>query len=411
MITRRVLLVVLDGLGVGSMDDAMPSDRSSHTLASVRSAAGGLEIPNLAGMGLLEVAHLAGTEARGANTAAHGRARLGYDGADTYLGHQALMGAPLDHVELHMLEDRSAVVRRALEDDGHRVSDIRAGCSALLVDDVAVIADNIEAGPGLNINVTASNDEIPFEDLLAIGMTVRRVVSVPRVIVVGGRGYTTADVVASISERGPGHIGVDTPALGVYDANYLVRHLGASSANQRTLPNLVLESGAQVVLLGKAADVIECDGAVRRNDIPTEAVIADVNHYLSADFRGLIVANIQETDLAGHEQDADRFRSALEAVDRAIPSWQAALGDDGALFVAADHGNDPAIGHSQHTREYVPVLVAGQSVEPVHLGDLSSLSAIGATIAELLGVGTVASGRSFAASLERSPVAAETVDN
>ena len=234
MIMRRVLLVVLDGLGIGSMDDALPSDRTSHTLASVRSAAGGLEIPNLAGMGLLEIAHLAGTGSRSAKTAAHGRARLGYDGADTYLGHQALMGAPLDQVESHMLEDRSAIVRRALEDEGHRVTDIRAGCSALLVDDVAVVADNIEAAPGLNINVTASNDEIPFDDLLAIGMTVRRIVRVPRVIVVGGRGYTTADVVASIRERGRGHMGVDTPALGVYDENYLVRHLGASTVNERT---------------------------------------------------------------------------------------------------------------------------------------------------------------------------------
>lgn len=408
---RRVLLVVLDGLGIGSMDDALPSDRTSHTLASVRSAAGGLEIPNLAGMGLLEIAHLAGTGSRSAKTAAHGRARLGYDGADTYLGHQALMGAPLDQVESHMLEDRSAIVRRALEDEGHRVTDIRAGCSALLVDDVAVVADNIEAAPGLNINVTASNDEIPFDDLLAIGMTVRRIVRVPRVIVVGGRGYTTADVVASIRERGRGHMGVDTPALGVYDENYLVRHLGASTVNERTLPNLVLESGAQVVLIGKAADVIECYGAVRRNDVPTEAVISEVNHYLKADFHGLIVANVQETDLAGHEQDADRFRSVLEAVDRAIPSWQAALGDDGALFVTADHGNDPAIGHSQHTREYVPVLVAGQSIEPVDLGELCSLSDIGATIGELLGVATVASGTSFAASLQRVPAVAETVDN
>jgi phosphopentomutase len=397
--TRRVLVVVLDGLGCGAMDDAAPRDADAHTLRNIVRRVDGIRIPNLAGLGLGEVGRLRELGGQGAGAirrGAWGLARLGYAGADTYLGHQAMMGAPLSTIELHMLADRTEAVIAALSAAGHRVERICPDASALLVDDVAVVADNIEAAPGLNINVTASVDEIPFDDLVAIGTAVRRVVQVPRVIVVGGRGYTTRDVVASLTVRGPGHVGVDTPGLGVYDSDYVVRHLGGAGAADGTLPSLVIQAGMQVILLGKAADVIECDGAARNNDIPTGRVLEGALTELDDDFEGLIVANVQETDLAGHEQDAARFAAVLEEVDAALPGLVDALGPEGCLFVAADHGNDPAAGHSQHTREHVPVLVAGAGVRDFDLGVLDSLADVGATIAEMLGVGAVREGRSFA---------------
>lgn len=409
MTVRRVLLLVLDGVGIGAMDDAPTRDSTANTLRSVCATTGGLDIPNLAGLGLMEVAGLTGGRAAGdLARGVYGAAKLGYPGADTYLGHQAMMGASLGAIQHHMLADRDDLVRSRLIAAGHSVERLRSDASPLLVDGVAVVADNVEAAPGLSINVTASCDEISFDALVAIGQIVRSVVAVPRVIVVGGRGYVAADIARSITVRGPGHVGVDTPGLGVYDANYQVRHLGAAEASDQALPGLVVRAGRPVVLLGKAADVVECEGAERSNDIWTGDVLARARAALTDEFDGLVVANIQETDLAGHEQDAGRMRAVLENVDRELPALVAALGPDGILFVSADHGNDPAIGHSQHTRELVPVLATGPGVGPRHLGVRDSLGDVGSTIADLLDVGSVPAGRSFADDV-RAGIGGETI--
>lgn len=406
MKTRRVVLLVLDGLGVGAMPDAPASDIGSHTLRHVIERGGGLDVPNLVRLGLADAAGVADLlRGDGALTGAHGLCRLGYPGADTYLGHQELMGAPIADVELHMLADRRARIVERLRSDGHTVEDVSSGTTALLVDGRAVVADNIEAAPGLNINITGSLDEIGFQELEAIGRSIREEVALPRVIVVGGRGFRVADILAAMRERAPGHAGVDTPGLGTYDENYVVRHLGFAHSAIQSLPQLVAGAGGQVVLLGKAADVVEYEGARRSNDIATDDVLTNTVNTLTPGFHGLIVANIQETDLAGHEQDARRFRRVLENVDRWIPRILEQLGSDGVLFIAADHGNDPALGTSRHTREYVPVLVAGEGVAAVKIGLRSSLGDIAATVADLLGAGHLDSGVSFAIELDATRAA------
>lgn len=392
-----VTILVLDGLGVGAMPDAAERDAAAHTLRHVLDTSLSPRLPNLQRLGLLEVAGLAGPLDAPVQ-AARGRVALDYPGADTYLGHQALMGVRTDAVRLHMLGTASAEVSAALRLAGHRVVLAAAEATALLVDDVAVVADNVEAAAGLNINVTASLDEIGFDALMEIGEIVRRVATVPRVIVVGGRGYRARDIIRSFRTEGAGHVGVDTPRLGVYDQHYQVRHLTAPLDASRSLPAAVLGAGREVVLLGKAADVIDADTLRRTNQIPTAEVLSAVEETLASGFEGLLVANVQETDLAGHEQDPARFLDVLSQVDEAIPRLLPGS-PAGCLLVTADHGNDPAVGHSQHTREFVPVLVTGAGVSVTRLGTLNSLSDVAATVAELMGVWMPGVGTSFATRL------------
>jgi phosphopentomutase len=244
--------------------------------------------------------------------------------------------------------------------------------------------------------VTASLDDVSFEDLTAIGEIVRGATPVPRVIVVGGRGYDIDAIRAHMQERSPGQIGVDTPELGVYDEHYRVRHLGLDFAAAEQAPSRALAAGHEVVLLGKAADVVHCAGAVTDNLIPTAGVMRKTIDSLRAMSHGLIVANVQETDLSGHEQNAARYGAVLELVDEMLPELLEALQPDDVLIITGDHGNDPTIGHSQHTREYTPVLAVGAGVKPVDLGLRASLADVGATAADLLGVLPIRSGRSFA---------------
>jgi phosphopentomutase len=384
------------------MDDLGADEPRGHTLRQIAEHAGPLHLPNLCAMGLGNLAGIDSVPAAASPSAAYGRSALAHPGADTYLGHQELMGGGLDQVELRLLSEIRERVSGALGEAGYQVEDLIPGQSPLLVNGCVLVADNVEALPRLNINVTASLDDIDFDELTQIGQTVRSVVSLPRVIVVGGRGYTVDDIRRHIVERSPGQIGVDTPELGVYDENYQVRHLGVELDRDRQLATRAAKAGLPVVLLGKAADVIRCDGAVADNIIPTVAVLDELAAQLSRLDEGLVIANIQETDLAGHEQDADRYAATLHQVDDLLPRLIGDLRDDDVLFITADHGNDPTIGSSRHTREYSPVLVAGPSVQTVDLGVRSSLADIGATAADLLGVGPLGSGQPFTAEVSCS---------
>jgi phosphopentomutase len=393
---RRVVVLVLDGLGLGVMPDADPEDAGANTLLHVDLAGGPLSLPTLESLGLGYLTPARGVAELNAPRAALGRCALAHPGADTFMGHQELMGGSLEGVQLRLLSEVRDEVEQALRDAGYSVEPLVPGQPPLLVDGAAVVADNIEARPRLNINVTASLDDLSLEELTKVGEVVRAVVPVPRVIVVGGRGYDVNAIRAHVKERMPGQIGVDTPELGVYDEDYRVRHLGLDFASSEQAPSRAHAAGHEVVLLGKAADVVHCDGASTDNAIPTAEVMSKTIAALEQMEHGLIVSNVQETDLSGHEQDAKRYAEVLELVDRMLPELIETQQEDDVLLITGDHGNDPTIGHSQHTREFTPILATGPRVQPVEIGLRASLADVGATAADLLGVSPVRSGTSFA---------------
>lgn len=392
--SRRAVILVLDGCGIGAMPDSAPAELGRHTLAHI-SENGSLELPTLASLGLGCITPT-GIDPVAVPLAAYGRCAPVHPGADTYMGHQEIMGGGLSMVEFKLMKDLSDCVTAALEAAGHRVEPMVVGQPMLLVDGCALVADNIEARARLNINVTASLDDISFEDLTIIGLIVRKAIQVSRVIVVGGRGFTIDDIRANIRTSDEGHVGVDTPELGVYNEHYQVRHLGLDFPIERQLPTRVREGGGSVVLLGKAADVVRCEGALAENLVATDDVFDAVLRHLDAMTEGLIVANVQETDLAGHEEDPHRYRRVLRRVDARLPEVMSRLTALDILLITADHGNDPTSGSSRHTREYVPVLAYGAQFSPVDLGIRSTLADVGATVAELFDLLPLDSGTSFA---------------
>ncbi|HBK2388702.1 phosphopentomutase, partial [Escherichia coli] len=112
-----------------------------------------------------------------------------------------------------------------------------------------------------------------------------------------------------------------------------------------------------------------------------------------------ICINIQETDLAGHAEDVARYAERLQVVDRNLARLVEAMQPDDCLVVMADHGNDPTIGHSHHTREVVPVLVYQQGLVHTQLGVRTTLSDVGATVCEFFRAPPPQNGRSFLSSL------------
>jgi phosphopentomutase len=387
------LCVILDGFGVGAMPDAGPVGTGS-TAESVASANNGLSLPTLGRLGLGNLTTIEGVPPVGDSAiGAWGRAAIRHAGADTYLGHQEMMGTVPPNAAKSVIADIGDDLLAGLQERGYDGVKVELDGGAVLLFGDVVVADNIEAAYGMNINVTASMDEVEFDDVVALAQAVRELVGVTRVIAVGGRGYRRDDILSCVRRHEQSHVGVDTPALGVYDEYYLVRHLGIQVPTHLQAPSLAKAAGLPVVLLGKAADVVTCpDAEVCDPVIPTDGVFDGIEEALCTLETGLIVANVQETDLAGHEEDTQRYGDVLQTVDRRLGVVLEMLRPGDLLMITADHGNDPTVGSSAHTREYVPVLAFGPCVEPGEIGTGDTLADVGATLAGWLGCGATADG-------------------
>ncbi|MBC9711642.1 phosphopentomutase [Streptomyces sp. TRM66268-LWL] len=385
---NRTVVVVIDGFGVGAMPDAgalRPGDLAADTCGHVLDHCGrALRLPALGRLGLGLVHPHAALPPSTPLPVAAGRAALGYPGADTFAGHQTMMGADFSRVTVARLAEHLDEVAATLRTAGHRV-ELLGGKPLLVVDGTVLVHDNLEADPGINWNTSGRLEDLPFDRILSIARTVRAVAPVARVIVVGG--HAPAPLSSYVRDGDAGTVGLDTPASGFYRGGGLqVQHLGAELDHTRQLPSLAAAAGIPVTLVGKAADILECAEAVRRPAVPTADVLA---HTLEAARRpGLVVANVQETDLAGHQQDVRRYGEILEQVDTGLLELLSELREPGdRLIVTGDHGNDPTIGHAYHTREYVPVLIHRPEATALELlPDAGSLADVGAMAAASLGL-------------------------
>jgi phosphopentomutase len=160
------------------------------------------------------------------------------------------------------------------------------------------------------------------------------------------------------------------------------------------------EVGVPTVLVGKVADIVSNPhGRSWQNLVDSQQIMDITLDEFQAESTVFICTNIQETDLAGHAEDVARYAERLQLVDLNLSSLLAAMDPHDCLVVMADHGNDPTIGHSHHTREVVPVLVYQQGLEPGQLGVRATLSDVGATVCEFFGAPPPQNGTSFLSAL------------
>jgi phosphopentomutase len=370
---KRVIILVLDALGIGAMQDVprtRPRDAGANTLLHLlewaeRDLDKPLSLPNLARLSLGKVLEhsILSKDADGSGTVV-GSAALGYPGADSYIAHQTMMGSDMTAIGLEPFSELEQLVAEALVAAGHEVRRALPDLPVLLVDGCMVVGDNLEADPGLNYNVTGSLELTSFDHILSVARIVRRRTPVSRVIAVGGMGLDAPGLVSKL-RGGEGEVyGIDTPATGFYKREGLrVLHMGTDLDRSRQLPTLAVQAGLPVTLIGKMADVIDCPEAENLSCVPTEEVLTTTLGAIREKPEGLIGVNVQEIDLAGHQQDSARCAHILALADRGVGMIIDALAPDDLLLVLGDHGNDPTIGHPFHTREYVPILAFSPSFE------------------------------------------------
>jgi phosphopentomutase len=393
------MVIVLDGFGVGQMDDVpqvRPQDTGANTCLHILEAMPELKLAALEKLGLMNILNREVPAMKFSPNATFGKAQLMHYGADTFFGHQEIVGTRPRKPFGEPIKNKIDIIYQILTQHGYHVEFYQGEKERMLiVENALTVADNVECDPGQAFNVTAAIDTIDFDEVLKIGRLVRSVSQVPRVITFGGRGVTIENILAAVEEHDGGYIGVNAPKSGVYNNDYHCVHLGYGVDPEVQVPTILGRAGFPVYLLGKAADVIQNPFGTSISIVETSQVLGKMIDIARKLDRGFICCNVQETDLAGHQQDVDKYARVLQIVDPLIGELMQDMGEEDILIVMADHGNDPIIGHPHHTREYVPLMIYGRKVCAGSVGTRKTLSDVGATVAEYFGVNHPENGTSF----------------
>lgn len=396
----KFIVIVLDSFGVGYMNDVAevrPEDIGSNTAYHIIERIPKIQLKNLVGMGLMNAIGKETEALKFSQKANWGVSNLAHQGADSFLGHQEIMGTTppipfnmpfnkvIDEVEEHLKQKGYAVRREGKETEPQ----------ILVINECATVGDNLETDLGQVYNVSSCLDLMPFQDVKALGRAVREVVKVSRVITFGGENIVLNNLLNARKVKEGKFAGVDAPESGVYDKGYQVIHLGYGIDPEVQIPTILDHHDIPVALIGKAADIIQTSSTRLYPGVDTQQLFNHLLKEVKDMDNGFICLNIQETDLAGHGEDVEKYGDRLEVSDENIGHVIELLNEEDILIVMADHGNDPTIGHSQHTREQVPLLIYRKGLEGKEIGERDTMADIAATAAEYFDVETPQHGQSF----------------
>jgi len=390
-IFRRVLVIVIDSLGVGELPDAaVYGDVGSNTLGHI-AARHRLRIPHLRQLGIANILPLDGQPPVAAPAAAYGKMAEASPGKDSVTGHWELMGI--------VLERPFPTFPHGFPADAIREFERRIGRTTLgnTVASGTVIID--ELGPehmrtGQPIVYTSADSvfQIAAHESIIPVPELYRICEIAYAMFAEGMGL--GRVIARPFVGQPGSF-KRTPN----------RHDYALPPFEPTLLDRLTAAGVPVLAIGKIRDLFAGHGIGEAVHTKSDADGMDaVDRALVAAPPGLIFANLVDFDTQyGHRNDVAGYAENLERFDVRLGSVLRALGSDDLLVLTADHGNDPTTASTDHAREYVPLLVHGARVRAgVNLGTRSTFADLGQTLAEVFSVGPLGHGRSFLADLAPS---------
>lgn len=385
---NRVTLIILDSVGVGELPDAVKyGDCGSNTLGNCALAVGGLELPHLARLGLGNIIHVQGVPPAAISAGAFGKMASQSPGKDTTTGHWELAGVILDKpFPLYPGGFPPEVIEPFQAQIGRQVLGNKAASGTQIIEELG--AEHLATGFPIVytsadsvFQIAAHENIIPPDELYAMCRTARAILTGEHAV---GR------VIARPFEGEPGSFRRTTR-----------RHDFSLEPVKTTLLDLLKEKGREVMAVGKIEDIFAGRGITRSiHTTNNEDGINVTLSLLREPNAGFIFVNLVDFDmLYGHRNNPWGYAAALEAFDARLPEILAALREDDVLIITADHGTDPTTAGTDHTREYVPLLVCGKKVAPgINLGVRSTFADVAATVAALLGV-DITTGTSFAGQL------------
>lgn len=396
----KFIVIVLDSFGVGYMADTVkvrPRDVGANTARHILENQKMLRLPVMEKLGLINaigeefISHVFSKEA------VSGSANLAHQGADSFLGHQEIMGTTPKIPLNQPFNEKIGEVEAQLIKCGYQVR--RVGeigqPQILVINECATVGDNLETDLGQVYNVSACLDQLSFKEITKLGKAVREVVEVSRVIAFGGEQINLENLLAARKIKQEIFAGIDAPESGVYRQGYQVIHLGYGIDPEVQLPTILDHAGITVSLLGKVADIVQTSSNRLFPGVDSLLLFEQLKAEIKEIETGFICLNIQETDLAGHAEDVVGYANRLILSDQQIGEIIPLLTEEDILIVMADHGNDPTIGHSNHTRERVPLMIYRKGLSSIDVGSRETMSDVAATAAEYFGVKAPQHGVSF----------------
>lgn len=389
--SKRVVLIVLDSVGVGELPDAKAyNDQGSDTLGNISKHMGGLRLPNLEKLGLGNIDNIKGIVKSENPIGAYGKCTELSKGKDTVTGHWEIAGVVL-HTPLNtypegfpqeiISEFESKIGRKII---GNTVASgteiikelgdehVRTGCPIIYTS-----ADSV-------FQIAAHEDIIPIDELY-------NMCTIAREMLVG--------------DKAVGRI-IARPFIGT-SGNYSRtsnRRDFALDPFEKTILEYISEAGMSVAAVGKIEDIYNKKGVTHA--IHTKNNMDGVDRtleYMDSIENGLIFTNLVDFDMHyGHRNDPEGYAKALVDFDNRLPEIIAKLREDDVLIITADHGCDPTTESTDHSREYIPVLVYGTKVKAnINLGVRKSFSDIGKSTLELLGINNELYGSAFLSKIKK----------
>ena len=381
---KRIFLIVLDSFGIGGMPDCQSfGDVGVNTLAACATSQH-LQIPNMIAAGLGNIDGVTCLP-KAQHTGAIARMQESSMGKDTTIGHWEIAGLispdplptyPEGFPEEVLAPFKAATGRGVLANapwSGTAVID-EYGEQHMKTGDLIVYtsADSV-------FQIAAHEEIVPPEQLYEYCRIARKILQ---------------------GKHGAGRV-IARPFVGTSGAYKRTsnRHDYSLEPPATTLLDAIKASGKASIAVGKIFDIFAGIGTTEHVYNKSNADGLDhTMHYAQQDFEGLCFVNLVDFDmLFGHRRDIDGYARALTEFDAWLPEFLAQLGDEDLVMITADHGCDPGYtATTDHTREYVPLLVLGKQVKPVDLGTRKSFADIAATVAQLLDVQLDTQGESFA---------------
>ena len=380
--------IILDGVGIGAQpDSAQFGDAGSHTLGHLCAAARPA-LPNLAALGLGCIEPLEGVPAVAAPRANYGRMREVSPGKDSTTGHWELAGLRLEHpFPTYPDGFPDEVIDAFIEKTGSSgVLGNKAASGTVIIDELGQAHQRtghpiVYTSADSVFQVAAHKDTVPLHELYRLCQIARGAVCVGE--------HAVGRVIARPF--------VGTP--GTY-TRVSAERKDFSRLPPRTLQQALQQHGVRTVSVGKINSLFGNLGfdeahKTRSNAQGLDETLRLMHTYGPDDPPTFVWTNLVDFDeLFGHRNDPDGFARALEAFDRAVPDLLEALPEGGRLVLTADHGNDPITPSTDHSREYVPLLVYGHSAGR-NLGTRSSFTDHTATVTAYFGIPFETDGVSF----------------